>query len=410
MQSKFGVLVRQRADQAAQLFLVVLAFSVATSTSLLSVSAILVVLCWSVSGRLRESGREIVANPVSRAILVYVLLLVVGLFWTENLENGLEVIKDRWKIMLMPIFLTVVSSRRRHWYAIAFVAGICAAMGIGYLAFFDLLHYQDMGPEHLTRRTFHVVYNPLLAFAIYLVAHAAIWGRQRPVCRGFLGVLVVVMVVNMFITEGRIGQLAFFVLSTLLLLQFFRRRLAGVLLSIVLVPLLFFMGYQLSPVFKARVDLACQEIQQFDVNPATSVGYRLLYWKNSLQIIRQAPFFGVGTGDFIDAYADVNRQESPDIAPTDNPHNQYLLVLSQFGLLGALVFASLFFVLFRQAVVLPHDGWQRIRFAFPVLFLTIMLTESYLVVYETGFLFSLFAAILYKMPEDVSVFPGNPRK
>ena len=42
------------------------------------------------------------------------------------------------------------------------------------------------------------------------------------------------------------------------------------------------------------------------------------------------------------------------------------------------------------------DECGRLRLAFPLFFLVIMLTESYLLIHETGILFSLFAAVLYK--------------
>ena len=42
------------------------------------------------------------------------------------------------------------------------------------------------------------------------------------------------------------------------------------------------------------------------------------------------------------------------------------------------------------------DEWGKLHLAFPLFFLVIMLTESYLLIHETGILFSLFAAVLYK--------------
>jgi len=83
-------------------------------------------------------------------------------------------------------------------------------MFITFLAWFDLIHYSDVTPTHLTRKTFHVVYNPLLAFGIYLVLHEAIWGQRTGGFRFGMFVLAGVMTFNMFITEGRAGQLVFF--------------------------------------------------------------------------------------------------------------------------------------------------------------------------------------------------------
>jgi O-antigen ligase len=142
------------------------------------------------------------------------------------------------------------------------------------------------------------------------------------------------------------------------------------------------------------VDTARQEISRFQEDPNTSVGLRLLFWQNSLEIMRAHPWFGVGTGGFESAYAQVNSVKSPLSFTTDNPHNQYVLIACMLGVPGILALLLIFVAMFRQAIRLD-DRWQRLRFAFPLFFLTIMVTESYLKVYETGFFFAVFGAVLY---------------
>jgi O-antigen ligase len=212
--------------------------------------------------------------------------------------------------------------------------------------------------------------------------------------------LAAAMAFDMFITEGRAGQLAFFVLLALLVVQYFRKDIRkGLLVAAIAVPLLFAGGYGLSPTFRQRVDSARHEIAVFDSNPNTSIGLRLLFWQYSWRIIKAKPLIGVGTGDFQPAYARVNKQFSPTMVATDNPHNQYILVLCQFGLVGLAVLLAIFFLQIRAALR-GRDDLRRLRMALPVFFLTIMLTESYLIVYETGFFFSLFSAVLFKTGES----------
>jgi O-antigen ligase len=204
----------------------------------------------------------------------------------------------------------------------------------------------------------------------------------------------------MFITEGRTGQLVFLVLIAVLLFQFFsKNRLKAVLAICLLLPTFFAAGYFCSPVFKQRLDTARQEVSRFRENPNTSVGLRLLFWQNSWEIIREHPLLGVGTGGFNSAYARINKEKSPLSIATDNPHNQYVLVATMVGIPGVLALLTIFATMFRQAFVMS-DHLQRVRFAFPLFFLTIMVTESYLKVYETAFFFSLFVAVLYKKKPD----------
>ena len=392
--------LRSRAGRANVLLPALLLFFLPLSTSAVSIVAVLIVLLWVIEGNFSEKFFEIFSNPVALAVLAFLALLLLGILWSSDAAAGAEVLAKRWKIAMLPIVLTTIRRQSQKFYVYAFLAGLLVAMTVTYLAWFDLIHYADVTPVHLTKKTFHVVYNPLLAFGIYLVFHEAFL-RGRSGTRRILCILLgLVMTLNMFITEGRTGQLVFFVLMGLLILQIFQQnRLKAFIVISVLLPAVFAAGYLCSPVFKQRIDTARQEISQFAVNPDTSVGLRLLFWKNSREIIARHPWLGTGTGGFQKAYAEVNSRNSPGNVATDNPHNQYILVAVMLGIPGLLSLFLIFIIMFRQAFVM-NDRWQRVRFAFPLFFLTIMLTESYLKVYETGFFFAVFAAGLYREIPD----------
>lgn len=398
--------IQYTATSSIDWFAVLLAFSIPLSTSAVSVLAVLILAAWVIGGDYSRKWTVITGNPVSLALLCYLGLFFLGLLWSEHIGAGLEMIEKQWKLLLFPVLLSSLSYSHRRRYVVSFVAGLTVAMLMTYLAWFDILHYGGVTPEHLTRRLFHVVYNPLLAFGFYLVCHEMLWGKRSGGCRLVLVLLAGSMAVDMFITEGRTGQVVFFVLLGLLFFQFFNKeKLKGILLILLILPLTFAAGYQLSPTFKNRVDAVGHEIGEFQNNPNTSTGLRLLFWKNSWQIISAHPLFGVGTGDFKSSYAKVNAKLSPDMVATDNPHNQYVFILCQFGILGLGSLLSIFIAQFYLAVTIK-DEWKRIRFAFPVFFLTIMLAESYLVVYETGFFFALFSAVLFARPGGIAG-PGN---
>ncbi len=377
-----------------------LAFFLPLSTSAISVLAICIALLWLCEGNFWQKIDEITSNPVVVSVLVFLCILAVGLCWSPDVGAGLEVLQKRWKIILVPVFFTTVRRENRSLYVWAFLAGLTVAMSATFLAWFDLLHYADVTPQHLTKKTFHVVYNPLLAFGIYLLFHEILWGRYSRVKQVVLSLLAAVMTFNMFITEGRTGQLVFFVLLGLLILQICKtNRLKAVCLTVALLPALFLTGYTTSPVFKQRVNTAWLEICQFEMNPDTSVGLRLLFWQNSWEIIRQHPVLGVGTGGFEQAYARINQQHHSSCVATDNPHNQYVLVATTVGVPGILALVMIFLVMFRQSVIMG-GRWRQARVAFPLFFLIIMLTESYLKITETGLFFALFAAVFYRQAPD----------
>jgi O-antigen ligase len=91
-----------------------------------------------------------------------------------------------------------------------------------------------------------------------------------------------------------------------------------------------------SPFLRMRVLGGIQEISQYrDDNAVSSAGLRLEFWKKSLGFIGEAPLLGHGTGSMRDLFSRSTLGESgASGVKSDNPHNQYLAVAVQLGLVG----------------------------------------------------------------------------
>jgi O-antigen ligase len=389
----------QKATIAASPLLVLFAFALPLSTSAGSILAILLVITWLVSGKMDLKFKEIFHNPVAITTLLYIFLHIVGLLWTEDLSFGFEIIQKQWKLLLFPVFLTIAKKEHTRYYMLAFVAAISIKACKAYLVWMGLLH---LPPASIftTLGTTHVMYNPMLALACYIILQNLLFTTNKPVSQISQIGLLLFLSCNMFITVGRTGQIAFFILLAVILFQYFYRlSKVKLLLGLVLLPLLITATYQCSSTFKSRIDLAITETKNHASCEITSVGLRVWFYKNTFLLIKENWLMGTGTGDFPTEYAKINQIHSPALPNTDNPHNQYLLIVSQFGVAG---FVSLISIFFSQLVIAfkRRDALTPLRQAFPIFFLVIMLAESYLMVYGTGFLFSLFSAFLYKEYSD----------
>jgi len=389
---------RQALSKGIPWLLVLLAFVLPLSTSLVSVIAIVLLVCWLLEGRFHEKWSEVAANPFCLAVFLYIGVLVLGLAWSENVGEGVAVVRKHWKIMVFPVLLTAVRWDWRRRTAGAFIAGVSVVMILNLLDRAQV--FNMLGLEAFSQATLlanHIIYTPMLAFAAYLVAHTILWDREFKYGRLRLAFLGVLMTCTVFLTIGRMGQVAFFVLLALLIWQYFHRnRWRAVLLSLVAFVLIFTSAYTFSPQFQSRINEVRYGLATLSENPETSVGLRLTWWQNAWIVVRQSPWFGVGTGDFTTAYAAVHQARTPQISiHTGNPHNQYLYTAVRLGALGVVSLLAMFSVQLFWGNR-SNDGWKRIRTAFPLFFLTIMLTDSYLVSHGSGFLFSLFSAVLYK--------------
>jgi O-antigen ligase len=387
--------ITQKANSAASPLLIIFAFVFPLSTSGGSILAILLVLTWFASGNLKGKLDEISRNPLAIAVLFYLFLHAIGLFWTQDLDWGLHILRKQWKLLLFPVFLTLVRKDHTKYYLSAFVAAIFVESCKYYLIWLGILSLQP-GSILTTIGSTHITYSPMLALAIYIVGQNILFEKNRPITICLKTSLFLFLSCAMFISRGRAGQVAFFLLLAVLLFQYFYPRSKKMLVvTILLLPLLAVSIFQYCPTFRSRVNLTVTGIHNFELIENTSMGQRLWFAKNTFLLLKENWLVGTGTGDFPLEYAKINQIHSPGLPNTDNPHNQYLLSTVQFGIVGFISLTAIFLTQLTRAFR-KKDPLTLLRQAFPIFFLVIMLAESYLQVYETGFLFSLFSSFLYK--------------
>jgi O-antigen ligase len=85
---------------------------------------------------------------------------------------------------------------------------------------------------------------------------------------------------------------------------------------------------------------------------------RIQFWKNSLEMFLENPFFGVGLGNWqvyfpkygLNGLLDLNIIKSQSTC--QRPHNDFLWILDEIGIFGFLFFCAIFIILIYQAVYL----------------------------------------------------------
>ena len=141
---------------------------------------------------------------------------------------------------------------------------------------------------------------------------------------------------------GRTGIIVLLVLFIYFLGRALRARglaLAGVALAALAVVVL------ASPdsMLHRRITLADEEFEQWRAgvppDPTSSVGQRLELLRNTLEIIRHNPVFGVGTGGLRQGLCGPRRARP---GPSEqNPHNEILMMVAQFGIAGFVLLVGL---------------------------------------------------------------------
>jgi len=383
-----------------QFLLVFLAFLLPLTVFGANLIIVLIVLIWLFSGNYKLKYRKIMSSKFLIASGLFYLLHVVGLIWTSDLKWGFEMLHKMWYfILLLPVLYTIVQKKYIKYYISAFLVAMSFSELVSYLIWFEIVPPFKMASVYNPVPFMsHVSYNPILAFAIYLVAHEMFLNKDLGKFKFFMySFFATTMTINMFITGGRSGQVMFFAMLAILIFQFFQtEKIKSLIVISILIPGIFFIAYQSSPLFENRVNLAINDVVTYEINSNTSVGKRIDYLVNSIDIIKKNPFIGVGTGDLPNEFLKVSiMNNNRDSIRTANPHNMYFLVLIQFGLLGLISFFSIFYYQIKQSFLSPSRFMRDVGITLPLLFLVIMFGESYLLGHYTTLLYVFFSSFIY---------------
>jgi len=387
-------------DKTYQYLLISLAFLMPLTVS--GANTIIVIICflWLFSGDYKAKYNQIMSSKLMIASIVFYCLHVIGMLWTEDIQRGLHTLHKMWYFLLLyPILYTIVKKQDINLYISGFLLAIAITVVFSYLIWFEILPpFKNAMLDNPTPFMSHISYNPILAFAIYLVLHKILIVKELGKLQLFLySFFAIAMSVNMFITGGRAGQVVYFVVLGILFFQVFSlNKIKAFLITLIVIPVIFYSAYFSNLHFQIKVDDAYNHVINYSDNKASSVGLRLSFTINSWEIIKQNPFIGVGTGDYPSEYKKINMINTPGLPDTANPHNMYILVLAQLGFLGLVSLLSIFYYQIKFSFNSTNRFISDVGFTLPVLFLVIMWSDTYLLGHYTTLIFVFFSSFLYK--------------
>jgi O-antigen ligase len=286
------------------------------------------------------------------------LALLVGLCWTSApLKDGIRCLLKYREFLLLPLFTQVFAEAR--WRRLA-VRGFLAGCGVLlFLSYFEWLTGIDVGITQVRFPNDHVIFkdriihNLLMSLFAYLAALE--WERATGAVRWAWLAAIGLAVFNMtFLVQGRTGYLAFGALLTLWSMRQFGWR--GLLLTAVVLVSGAVVACKVSAVVHSRFLLTWNQIQnQFGPQQQHSDDPRMEFYVNTLQLIGKHPWLGTGTGSFeteYDAYI-----AGRDLLSVSEPHNEFLHLTFQLGVLGGLAWLMLLVNHWRLSRTLPE--WER---------------------------------------------------
>ncbi len=333
-------------------------------------SLILLTILWAVEGDFKLKWQRLKAATWAWPFLLYYLLLVAGMLFTEDRSNGFFTLEKKITFFVLPMIVAtgrlldekfVGFLKRSFVYSCSAVVFLCLGLATysylhgGTFANFDFHTNENFTLFHpdVSSAWMHFSYIQLAQWAgihpgylsMYLVFCLVILftenyqtGIQKNI-HAFLGCVIVGFLV---LLASRMAMLAFICAAVYLSITKMKEKDWKAMLLIFSVSVMMSFLLWLNPVARFRViEEPMITTYQADqtVMDWNSVSYRLLEWQGSWSVIRAHWLAGVGTGGSKEAmdifYAHYNKS-TVDLGL--NAHNEYLQVWMESGLIGLLIF------------------------------------------------------------------------
>lgn len=348
-------------------------------------------------------------KKVALALVLYLGWQAGGMLYTDApLQWAWESLyADRKVLYILPLALMFATEPPRRRFLAAFMGvNVVALLASFALLLPDLANLVQRGPNRMLHS--HVTQGMSFAMACFLSLWYASQARQ-PRWRSLFGVLALAFLLNIVtVTVGRSGYVVFLVL-VVVAFGFWRGPrglLAGLVAAAVIAGALFYA----SQTVRERVMLGVHEARSYaTARESSSLGIRMLLYQTTAELIAQHPLLGGGTGSFKGEFAALvsGRYTGWKAAPYEDPHNQYLFVWVENGVLGLASFLFLLVALY-QACDKRHIYGQMAAASLLAWCATSLFSGHFRTFPEGHMIVFVLGVLMVRMQPTVSVAPGQP--
>ena len=352
----------------------------------------------------RERLCVVMQLPVARAALAFFALVAIGMLWSDAPWPERVHQLSNWRplvlmLIVLAVFSTAQSKSRLATFVVAF-AVLGALLSFGSWATQRPM-LTDLPPGTVLRN--HSTQSMVIVVALTLALVLTFWRGSGAITesrsRWAFGAAAVLLAANLlFVTTGRSGQLALVIIATVLVFSLLSGRTR--LWLLIVLPVAAATVIAISPVVQSRFAMGWDEMQSFETAPGvTSMGMRVVMWRTSIEVIKDRPWTGYGSGGFAGAY---EKKTAPmnqgwHAVPTADPHNQYLFVWAELGIAGVLALLAFIAVAARQAAPRP---WKQVALALLLAWSATSFLSSHFQTFNEGHLLMLLLGVFLAPQRD----------
>lgn len=282
-------------------------------------------------------------HPAAWLPTVLFSLILIGVLWSKlPLDGAIKWVGPYTKLLLIPLLLaTAFTPKQALHIGYGFLASCLVILALSYAALLwptgPWTWFKSLGVPFKD----NAVQSECFAICALGLALGAAWvwsegDRRRAVT---LGLLALLFFANIFlIYVSKTGMLVAFTLVAVFVFRTGGWRtglVLGVPIALIVVGSLIF-----SPAAQHRVAEMATDITAAGNNgtETISTASRIDFWKKASDFVKQAPLLGHGTGSIRPLYQELEAtRPSPYGEAVADPHNQFLHIVLQVGLIGGVL-------------------------------------------------------------------------
>ncbi len=370
---------------------VIYAFLIPISRAGIVLVTILMTILWFVDGDLKSKLNYIKKSSYIISIFIFIIFLFISILWSDaTIIMGLDYIKKFW--YLLPIIVISTSIKQEYIYKAlySFIISMVISLIASYGIVFELYDGRTAVSYFMKN---HIMYSIFLGFTSLVLIVLSIY-EDIKIKKALYIILTILFLIVLFLSSSRTGQFMFFIGLFGIMFITIKQKLKALTLFLVSFMITIILAYNYSEVFKNRINYAKSDIQQiYSGKLCNSIGGRVFTWKIAYEVFEESPILGVGSGAHLiylkqrmDEDREFNECALKDMI--DYFHGQYIEILAQGGLVGLIIFLSIFYFLWR--VDLEDKKIDFIKYILIIIFLSVFLAD---VPFRKQFALALFALI-----------------
>ncbi|AKD04454.1 O-antigen ligase family protein [Pontibacter korlensis] len=407
--------------------LILLAVSLFSPKQIITnIAVLMLALFWMLNGNVKEKYRLLSRNPSAISFFVLFVLYCIGVLYTENIQEGIKSLETKASLLVFPLILGSSTIKREHLYKtvliFAFACVVLSMIALIYQTFvviekddFNYFFSDGLVSIYAKQAVYFALY---VATSILLLCHHLYFLPSETSAKQRLIIVVSILflLLILFLLASRATQIVLFTIlvTSVIVIGVKKGRIlhssllvAALIAFVIGLSLLF---PQTLARFKSLTNISYEfsntsDIYHFsgsyDDNQWNGLNLRLAKWVCAVDVIKEHPIAGVGTGDVKEAMVQSYKNRKFVFAAQNrfDPHNQYLETAVSIGIAGLVVLLICYFLPLFNAI--RYRSWLLITFL--LLIISSSLTESILsrsqgATFSCFFLFLLLQYIIANKP------------